>query len=585
MHVLCMSTVQGDKNSVADALSRRPEDPQESASAKAELHSREPYTDEDEDEQLGIAHIFSPNEDSLMSAASALSDVTSPSNSTLTLSISADKELLDLIRTGYTVDPWIKSLITAQTGMPNIACKDGLWFLDDRLVIPNFGHVRETLFRLAHDTLGHFGFDKSYETLRHSFYWPRMRSDLESAYVPSCVPCQRNKSTTTKPIGPLHPLPVPEARGDSVAMDFIGPLPWDEGFDCILTMTDRLGSDVRLVPCSTTQTASDLAQLFFTNWYCENGLPLEIISDRDKLFLSRFWKALHKLTGVKLKLSTAYHPQTDGASERTNKTVNKCLRYYVDRNQTGWVQALPLIRFNIMNSINKSTGFSAFQLRMGRSPRVIPPLLPNPPNSQTPTDDTDNTARLAKDIIEKIHTCSLAAQDNLHQAKISQSAQVNKHRVLTFPFKVGECVRLSTVHRRHEYKTKGQNRVAKFMPRFDGPYTILSIDEPHSTIKLDLPSSAKSTRTFHTSQVLPYHENDPSLFPSRSFPSPPPIITPLGVEEYLIRDIVDERRSGRSSKYLVRWVGYGDEENRWLPRKELEDTEALDIWLAQRKLT
>src|SRR5277367_2230712 len=124
------------------------------------------------------------------------------------------------------------------------------------------------------------------------------------------------------------------------------------------------------------------------------------------------------------------------------------------------------------------------------------------------------------------------------------------------------------------------------MPRFDGPYTILSIDEPHSTIKLDLPSSAKSTRMFHTSQVLPYHENDPSLFPSRSFPSPPPIITPLCVEEYLIRDIVDERRSGRGSKYLVRWVGYGDEENRWLPsRKELKDTKVLDIWLAQRKLT
>lgn len=134
----------------------------------------------------------------------------------------------------------------------------------------------------------------------------------------------------------------------------------DNGFDCILSLTDRLNSDIRIIPTRCDITAEDLAVIFFDNWYCENGLPLDIVSDRDKLFTSKFWKALHTLTGVQLKLSTSYHPETDGASERSNKTINQAIRYHVRRNQKGWVRALPRIRFDIMNSVNASTGVSPF---------------------------------------------------------------------------------------------------------------------------------------------------------------------------------------------------------------------------------
>ena len=112
-------------------------------------------------------------------------------------------------------------------------------------------------------------------------------------------------------------------------MDFIGPLPIDSGFNCILSITDRIGANVRIVPTNLNITAEDLAVLFFNNWYCENGLPNNIICDRDKLFISRFWTALTKLTGVKLKMSTAYRPETDGSSERSNKMINQMLHYHV----------------------------------------------------------------------------------------------------------------------------------------------------------------------------------------------------------------------------------------------------------------
>jgi len=163
---------------------------------------------------------------------------------------------------------------------------NGLWYIGNRLLIPCVSDLRETLFQLAHDTLGHFGADKSYALLCDMYYWPNMRCDLEQSYIPSCVDCLRNKSRTTKPAGPLHPLPVPELRGESIAMDFIGPLSLDNSFNCILTITDQLGADIRLIPTHINITAEDLAVIFFDNWYCENGPPSNIVCDRDKLFVS-----------------------------------------------------------------------------------------------------------------------------------------------------------------------------------------------------------------------------------------------------------------------------------------------------------
>jgi hypothetical protein len=119
--------------------------------------------------------------------------------------------------------------------------------------------------------------------------------------------------------------PIPDVCGDSIAMDFISPLPLDDRFDSILSITDCLNSDICIIPTRCNITAKELAVVFFDNWHCENRLPLNIVSDHDKLFVSKFWKALHSLTGIKLKLSTAYHPETDSASKRSNKTINQAL--------------------------------------------------------------------------------------------------------------------------------------------------------------------------------------------------------------------------------------------------------------------
>ena len=319
--------INGEKNTVADTLSRLPD------------------SIDEKELQLTTAAIFE---------------------------VRSDPKLIQRITKGYRVDPWCSNILNnlnrgVLDNKLNITLKHGLLFIGSWLIIPKYKHLRKHLFQLAHDNLGHFGTEKSYANLRDDYYWPNMRRDLAKGYVPGCIDCQRNKGSTSKPAGPLHPLPMPDARFDSVAIDFIGPLPKDNGFDAVVTMTDRLGADIQIVPCNTTTTAEEFAFLFFDRWYCENGCPLDIISDRDKVFVSKFWKTLMKLTGIRHKMSTSYHPQTDGASERSNKTVIQCLRFHVERNQKGWVKALPKVRFDIMNTINASTGVSPFILKTGRS--------------------------------------------------------------------------------------------------------------------------------------------------------------------------------------------------------------------------
>lgn len=386
---------------------------------------------------------------------------------------------------------------------------------------------------------------------------------------------------TRKPAGSLHPLPVPDGHGQAIAIDFIGPLPLDDGFNCIATISDRLGADFRPIPTRTDITAEDFAALFFKHWYCENGLPLDIVSDRDKLFVSQFWKALNKLTGVKLKMSTSFHPETDGSSERFNKTVIQSLRFHVEQNQTGWSRALPLIHFNYMNTVNASTGHTPFQLHLGRAPRVIPPLF-NASTSSTATEIGLAAVDAAR-LLETIETDVMEAQDNLLLAKTNQAAHVDHHCGPEIVYKTGDKVLLSTFHHHREYMQRGDHRVAKFMLRYDGPYTVLQSWPASSVYTLDMPNS-EVVPTFHSSLLRPWVPNDNELFPSRAHSLPDPIVTADGEKEWQVQRILERRRHGRGFQYLVEWTGYGEEHNLWLPGSEVKDLAVLDEFLARNNL-
>lgn len=568
--------IKGGDNTVADALSRTTFD-----NAQQEIDCwRMTNFDVLDELDVPVCSLLTPSDSSPFSTTQSLASVPNESIVAPIMEITHDDELLSSIIDGYTSDSWCRKAL--DTKMDGLELRNRLLYYKGRLVIPRTNNLPHTLASLAHNALGHFGFDKTYAAMRETFYWPGMRTFLEHSYIPSCDLCQRMKAPTTRPVGPLHPLPIPDRRFSSVAIDFVGPFPEENGCDHILTMTDRLGADIRLVPCKTNLSARELASIFFDHWFCENGLPDDIVSDRGVLFLSRFWKHLHELTGVTLKMSTAFHPQTDGVSERTNKTLNQALRMAVDKHHTGWVSALPRIRFTMMNNINASTGYSGFFLRLGMSPRLIPPIAKDPieENTETPLQFVE---RLALDVG--------TASDNLFDAKVNQSAQANRLRLPDLPYSVGDKVLLSTKNLSLDEHGDLLPPTRKLRPKFVGPFTILLVDSAHSTATLDVPGPINKCRIFHFSLLKPYNALveelppcEPQVTPDTDDhsrpPSPPKKSTKSGTEHF-IRDLIAHEKSGRGWRFLVRWQGFSDDHNEWMTFSSLKHTLALDEYLAK----
>jgi hypothetical protein len=221
-----------------------------------------------------------------------------------------------------------------------------------------------------------------------------------------------------------------------------------------------------------------------------------------------------------------------------------------------------------MNTVNKSTKYTPFQLRLGKSPRVIPTLV-------NATADASREQISARTVCEQIAIDVADARDNLMVSKIAQAYSANTRRSEGIKYKAGDWVMLSTINRRKEYKNADEKRVAKFMPRYDGPYEVVDANNEASVVELQIPSAPNIFPKFHTSLVKPFHQNDDSKFPSRTLETPGPVEVD-GAEEYYIDRILDHKKVGRSYKYLVRWAGELSGGDRWLTESSLLETEALE---------
>jgi hypothetical protein len=196
-----------------------------------------------------------------------------------------------------------------------------------------------------------------------------------------------------------------------------------------------------------------------------------------------------------------------------------------------------------MNSVNSSLGLSNFQLRLGQSPCLIPPIIPDVINAPM---SKDADALCAHEVISKMQDDLAEAKDNLLQAKIFQTHYTNQNRSPDIPFKIGDKVMLSTLHRHQEFKKKGEKRAAKFFPRYDGPYDVINVHTETSNYTLKLPNSPNTYPTYHASELKPFLPNDTSLFPSRELAQPHPILTTDSLEEYFIQEIIDSCQHGKA---------------------------------------
>lgn len=200
--------------------------------------------------------------------------------------------------------------------------KGGWWWYWDRIFVPS--SLGPAILSAFHDTpsVGHPGVARMLSSLSRTSYWPDMRADVLK-FVASCDSCQRVKIDTKALVGTLQPLPIPDQPWSVIGMDFIVKLPCSHSFDSIWVIVDHLTKGAHFVSCNESMSASDLASLFIQHFFCFHGLPDKIVSDRAPSFVSAFWLAVQKTLHIKSVPSTAYHPQTDGQTERTNQTLKQ----------------------------------------------------------------------------------------------------------------------------------------------------------------------------------------------------------------------------------------------------------------------
>jgi hypothetical protein len=257
--------------------------------------------------------------------------------------VTLDQQTIRTLEREYQEDPNFRALLE-NTSEP-YSLKNGVLYKDDKICVPR-GSLRAAILHDTHDipVAGHLGVRKTCGRLLQHYYWPALR-DTVKEYITSCDVCQRTKVPRQKPFGLLKPLDPPQHNWQSITMDFIAPLPTTRrGHSAIFVVVDRLSKQMHVAPTKANASAPDIAKLFHEHVYRHHGLPAQIISDRDPKFLSKFWSALFRALGVKLSLSSAYHPQTDGQTEVLNSKVEEMLRAYTSHHQQDWMTSWLTLR-------------------------------------------------------------------------------------------------------------------------------------------------------------------------------------------------------------------------------------------------
>ena len=473
--------------------------------------------------------------------------------------VELDPDLIDSLVSACAFDPWLK---TGSRGLTKNW--QGLWFRGSQVYVPNSKPLKKQLFEAMHDSkvAGHYGIHKTCRLVKRLFWWPQLRDEVEQ-YVKNCPVCQFDKPSNLKPAGLLQPLPIPQSPWDSISFDFITGLPRTErGFDAIVVFVDRLTKFAYIYPCHGTITAEGFADIWYEVVYRNEGVSREFVSDRDPRFTSKFWEEACKLLGTKLARSTAFHPQTDGQTERLNRILETYLRHYVSTSHSDWDVLLAGAQFAYNNAWQESVGNSPFYLNRGRHARI-------------PLGHGLVSVPAAGNFVDRISESISRAKSLLHAAQQRQKAFADRGR-RELVLEVGAEVLLSTKYL--QLKNPGAR---KLLPKWIGPFKVLE-RVGQVAYRLDLPQSLKIHPVFHVSLIQPYRSD------GRVQPPPPPIELEDGLEYEVERILAHRDRKVRTkgkrtvlrTEYLVSWKGYGPEHNSFEPERNLKNAQdaILQYW-------
>ncbi|KAF8750725.1 hypothetical protein RHS01_09093 [Rhizoctonia solani] len=389
----------------------------------------------------------------------------------------------------------------------------GLLFYQGRIVVLDVRTLRTDLLRIFHDSplAGHPGRQRTLELVSRNYYWPGIRVDTYW-HVDSCKTCQQIRKPKYASIPP-QPLELPSRPWQHVSYNMIVDLPKDGNNNSILVIVDSFTKYGIFVKCSKKLKALELAELFLEHVWKRHGMPEKTILDRGRVFNNKFLRALYKRLGIDPHFLLAYHPQSDGQTERVNPSIKHFLRAYSGINQRDWTRWLPMAEFAYNNAVHSSTGRTPFKALYGWEPTLTP--------SNVPTDVPEADS-LAQTMEAQWKEVELA----LRQSKLRMTAGEEGSPA---EFEIGEEAWLD----------------------------------------------AKNINLKTLSPKLTEQRLGPFKDTKRTFKNRPPPVTVDGEEEYKVEGITDaEERNGKWF-FRVKWKGYRSKENTWEPQENLKNAEKI----------
>ncbi|QRW25579.1 Retrotransposable element Tf2 protein [Rhizoctonia solani] len=359
--------------------------------------------------------------------------------------------------------------------------------------------------------------------------------------VPDSEPLKEQllKEFHDSPLAEVPPFPF-----HTISYNFITGFPKSDGYDAILVVINSFSKFGHFIPTTKKVTAKGLADLFIAHVWKLHGLPVKTVSDCGTTFMGKFLRALYQRLGIKPAFSSAYHPESDGQTERVNQFIEFYLRSYVAADHSDWATWLPLAEYAYNNARHSATGKTPFELVYGRNPVMSPSNVP-------------------ANVPEANHVANTLAQE----WKEAESAlQLTKERMagnkgITPEYAIGKKVWLDG--KNVELRTNSN----KLDPKRLGPFEVLEKISSHA-YQLKLPETLRIHDVFYVGLLSKVHKS-----PSQPFPERPPPETIKGEEEYEVEQIIDSKRQRGKWFYLIKWKGYGPEDNSWEPEELLEHSQ------------
>ena len=392
---------------------------------------------------------------------------------------------------------------------------------------------------------GHFGIKKTLHRLQSNFQWHNMIKDIKT-FVRECAVCQQIKHITRKSAGLLQSIPMLARVWEDLSMDFVTHLPNSQGFTTIIVVVDRFSKGFHFGALPTQFTAFIVATLFMDTICKLHGFPRSIISDRDPIFISLFWKELFKMSDTTLRMSTAYHPQTDGQTEVMNRTLEQYLHSFVHHQPLSWFRFLALAEWSYNTSQHASTGLTPYEVIYGKAPSTFSSYL----RGSSRNDVVDSVLGTREEVHALLKRKLLKAQENM-----KFFANQSRREVV---YEVDQMVYVKL--RPHQQSSLRSQPSNKFTKRYFGPFRVLE-RIGKVAYRLQLPEGSKLHPVFHCSLLRPHY--GPLELPQA--PLPPdashnsPILEPLTI----LDSRVDLSTQPPTRMVLVQWVGVPLEDSTW----------------------